>query len=84
MTCLPFPHWVDALEDSDRAAVEGYARDNLVFCHNLDVAQAVQPLRPVLVDEAGHWALGQVLRAIIEDQQDYWRWVANPGRHPRR
>ena len=75
---LPFPQWVDQLADSDLAAVAGYAGENPIFCHNLDVAQAVGPLRPVLVEEAVHWALGEILRAILQDERDYWYRVANP------
>lgn len=81
---LPFPQWVDQLADSELAVVACYARENPIFCHNLDVAQAVGPLRPVLVEEAVHWRLGEVLRAILQDERDYWSWVANPTGRRRR
>lgn len=80
---LPFPQWVDELIEKDQRPVFGYSQENPIFRHNLDVAHKVQPLRPILVDEAIHWAMGQILRTILEEEKRYWSWVANPNKRPR-
>lgn len=76
---LPFPQWVDELIEKDQLPGIDYAQENPVYRHNVDVAHKVQQLRPVLVDEAIHWAMGQILRAILEDERRYWSRVANPN-----
>ena len=76
---LPFPQWVDELIEKDQLPVIDYAQENPVYRHNVDVAHKVQQLRPVLVDEAIHWAMGQILRAILEDERRYWSRIDNPN-----
>ncbi len=69
------PAWVHRLEERDRRIVIERARREPEFRRRLFSARRTATRRK-LVEGAQSWASGQVLRAILEDEREYWSRVS--------
>ncbi|MDE2761439.1 MAG: hypothetical protein OXK74_01470 [Gemmatimonadota bacterium] len=69
------PAWVHRLEERDRRIVVERARREPEFRCRVFTARRTATRRK-LVEQTHSWASGQVLRAILEEQREYWARVS--------
>lgn len=67
--------WVQEIPEKYRVMVIDRAREDLAFRRSCVEATEDRAMQQELVEEAKHWAMGKILRAILEDEQAYWARV---------
>lgn len=75
MTAADLSAWVHRLEEPDRRIVVERARREPEFRRRLFSARRTAARRK-LVEGAHSWGNGQILRAILEDEREYWSRVS--------
>ena len=75
--------WVQKIPQKYRIMVIDRAREDLAFRRNCVDAKENRAMQRMLVEEAKHWAMGVILRAILEEERAYWSRVNRGNRRQR-
>ena len=67
--------WVQKIPEKYRIMVIDRAREVLAFRRICVEAKEDRAMQRELVEDAEHWAIGVILRAILEDERAYWSKV---------